>query len=913
VALNPGARFGPYHVTARLGAGGMGEVYRATDSKLGRDVALKVLPDALAGDPERLARFEQEARTLASVNHPNIAQIYGLEERDGVRALVMELVEGPTLADRIDGAGVPVDEALSLAEQVAGALMAAHEKGIVHRDLKPSNVMVDAPAGRVKVLDFGLAKKISTAEEAELTTLSGSPPATRAGTLMGTLPYMSPEQVRGEPLDARSDLWAFGCLVYELLAGASPFRRATSAETAAAILGEAPDLDRLPTTTPARIRMLVERCLRKDPRRRLHHAADARLELVDAASSPEAASGPSGDRRVSSLRWWLVGAGTAGLLAGALAMTVLGPEGQRRSPIEDLVTFSVPLPDGMAVGPGEVQTYLAVSPDGNALALADASPRATLRLHSFRDATTTPLSGTEGAATPVWSPDGRFIAFFAEGHLKKLDVLEGGPPQVMAPVAWEAGLSWSEDDVLLFSQPSDQGIAIHRMSANGVEPTPVTRVDPEREIAHAWPQFLPDGRRFLYLALAKSSDESPVHTLYAASLDGSERRPIPGVASRATYAAPGFLLYVAQGTLVAHRFDLDRTELVGDPVPLSSNLRYFEMTGQAEFSAAAGIARSALAFHGGPWTSELVVYDRAGKAVKSIGEPAAFHELSLSPDGRQLVVAVLDPTNGGRDLWVHNLETGRGRRLTLHPPDERSPVWSPDGRRVLFRSDVAGPPDLYVRDASGGGTTEAILRRPTVLHPEDWSRDGRLVLYQEVSRATGRDEWLLPLDGESPEPLLNTRYSEWGGKLSPDGRYVAFVSDESGNNQVYIAPIDDPGARRPVSTTYGLSPRWRGDGRELFYLGAGPSVFSVTIEAPSGALEIGEPAALFALDTPVYKGAWDVGPDGRLFVVNHVMEDTSRSPVTVMLGWIAQFEARESRARARLRGRLPTPFPEGSP
>jgi Tol biopolymer transport system component len=556
------------------------------------------------------------------------------------------------------------------------------------------------------------------------------------------------------------------------------------------------------------------------------------------------------------------------------------------------VTFSVPLPEGASIGPGEVQTYLAVSPDGGSIVFADAAPRAPLRLHSFRDATTKPLAGTEGAATPVWSPDGRFVAFFAEGRLKKVDVGGGGPPQELAALAWEAGLSWSRDDVLLFAQRTEHGITIHGVSADGGEPSAVTHVDPEREIGHTWPQFLPDGRHFLYLALEKSGAENPTRTLYVASLDGGERRAIRGVASRAVYAPPGVLLYVVDGALVARPFDPDRAVFTGDAVSLSTRLRHFRMTGQTEFSASAGTRRSVLAFHGGPWRSELVAYDRSGRRLRTIGDPAAFDQMSLSPDGQQLVVAVLNPDNGGRDLWVYDLTTDRARRLTLYPPDERSPVWSPDGRRILFRSDVNGPPDLYVQDANGGGTPQPILQRPTVLDPEDWSSDGHSVLYEEISRTTGRDQWLLPLDGGPPSPLLNTRYSEWGGKLSPDGRWVAFVSDESGDSQVYVAPVDDPGARRAVSTAGGMSPRWRGDGRELFYLGPGRSVMSVSIRARSG-LEIGEPHTLFTVEAPVFGGAYDVSADGQLFVVNHVIEDVSRSPITVVLDWTARLRQSE--------------------
>jgi Tol biopolymer transport system component len=899
VALNPGSRFGPYDVVARLGGGGMGEVYRAEDTRLGRQVALKVLPDSVAQDADRLARFEREARSLASLNHPNIAQIHGLEERDGVLALVMELVEGETLADRLARGRIRVDDALAVAEQVAEGLAAAHDEGIIHRDLKPANVMIDAAGGRVKVLDFGLAKRLSSGDGTELTTLSGSPAPTERGTLVGTVPYMSPEQVRGQPLDARSDLWALGCLTYELLVGTSPFGRATSAETIAAILGEPPDLDRLPPATPARARLLIGRCLRKDPRHRLHHAADARIELADAmgASDAGASGARSGGARgalpAAPSRWWVPGIGAAVVVVavGVIALVWSDRERGRRATGADVVTFSVPLPEGTAIGPGEMKTYLAVSPDGGSLVFAGAAARAPLQLHTFTDATTRPLAGTEGASTPVWSPDGRFVAFFAEGRLKKVNVAEGGPPQVLTEASWQGGVSWSRDGVLLFAQRRSDGIAIYRVAAEGGKPSPVTHPDPEREIGHVWPHFLPDGRRFLYLALERSSGESPTRTLYLASLDGGERRVIRGVASRAIYAPPGVLLYVAEGTLVGQPLDLDRAELTGDPVPLSSRLRHFRMTGQAEFSASAGTAHSVLAFHGGPWKSELVAYDRTGTRLRTLGEPSAFDTFAISPDGQRLVVAVLDPANGGHDLWVHDTRTDRTRRLTLHPPDEQSPVWSPDGNRILYRSDVDGPPDLYVRDASGGGAPEAMLKRPTVLEPEDWSRDGQFVLFREFSRATGNDEWLLPLDGEAPRPFLNTRYSEWDGRFSPDGRWVAFVSDESGGAQVYVAPRDDPGARRAVSTRGGISPRWRGDGRELLYVGPGPSVMATSF-AGGPKPTIGEPRVLFALGTPVFRGAWDVSPDGQLIVVNHMIEDVSGSPITVVLDWTARLEAR---------------------
>lgn len=891
MALSTGSRIGPYELGALIDEGGMGAVYRARDTRLGRDVAVKVLPEAFTDDEERLLRFEREARLLASMSHPNIAAVHGLEELDGVGALIMELVEGRTLADRLSEGPLEAAEALGIARQVCEALEAAHERGVVHRDLKPANVMVGS-GGRVKVLDFGLAKPVEM-ESGHVTDpvdRGTRQPATRSGMILGTPPYMSPEQLEGGSADPRTDIWAFGCLLYEMLVGRSPFARSTVWQSVAAVLEQEPDLDRLPGGTPWRIRLLLERCLRKDPGKRLHHVADARIEVEEALTEGEASGWgrkKGGRRRWSGAARTVLTMAVVALTAASLAWAV--SRGSTGSGSAGPVTFSVPLPSGVSIGPGEVSTYIAVSPDGGRLTFVGNSSNSPLRVHDFATGTTNVLEGTQGAASPFWSPDGRLIGFFAEGRLKKVAV-GGGPVETISDATWEAGNSWSADGVILFSQPVDGGMAIHRVSEDGGTPTPVTETDPERDFAHFWPHFLPDGRHFLYLALERSPDTGPLRTLYVASLDADEpQRPLLRSVSRAVYAPPGMLLYVTNGVLVAHPFDADRLALTGDPEPVTDRLRYFYMTGQAEFSASRTADQPVIAFHGGPWESRIQRYGRSGETLGPLTEPAAFDQLRISPDGTRAVVDVLDPANGGRDLWLYDLRTTASRRLTLHPADEQDPVWSPDGREILYRSDENGPPDLYVRSADGSGTPRRVLSGGAVFTPEDWSADGRGV-YQVASRSTGLDQWILDLDAEgAPRPLLDTPYREWGGTFSPDGRWIAFVSDESGQSQIYVAPVDDPGARRPLTVSGGIAPRWRDDG-EIVFLGPGRTVMAVDVRTEP-VLEADEPRILFELDEPAYAASYDVSPDGDLFLVNEVVEDARRAPIQVIMNWRAGGES----------------------
>lgn len=891
-----GQTLGHYEVVASVGAGGMGRVYRARDTRLSRDVAIKLLPEELADDPERLARFRREATLLASLNHPNIATVHGFEESDGISFIAMELIEGETLEDRLADGRLETGEALRIGRQIAEALSVAHDRGIVHRDLKPANVKV-RPDGTVKVLDFGLAKATGgSGGEHSVVAHSRSPTVdvkTRSGVLMGTAPYMSPEQVRGQEADGRSDLWAFGCLLYAMLTGRGPFDRATMADTLSAILEQRPQWDRLPTDTPEQIQSLLRRCLRRDPRNRLHHAADARIEIEEALGT---AAGPAGGATASrpgasSPRTAVVaGVAVATLaLAGfALAwmLDLIEIGGRDGLSATDLtrVRFEVPLPPGAAIFPGEVQSYIAVSPDGRSLAFSGNGSTDPVWLHSFADSETRRISGSEGSRSPFWSPDSRSLGFFAEGQLKKVD-LDSGAVEVISNASWEAGNSWSAEGVILFSQPFQGGPVIHRVSADGGEPEPVTEINPQTEIAHFWPEFLPDGRSFIYLSVERQVGDALTRRVWVQSLDRpGQRRELAGVGSRATYV-PGYLMYVNEGVLVARPFDVDGLAFTGPPQVISDELRYFFMTGQAEFSASRSATRPLVAFHGRPWVSRLVTYDRSGERLRELDGPAAYDQLRVSPDGEQVVVDVLDPRNGGRDLWLFDVDGDRApRRLTLDLPDERAAVWSGDGTQLAYRSDVNGPPDLFVRDADGGGEAESLLTGPTVTTPEDWSTPANALLLSVSSRSTGTDLILLPLDTREPLPLLNTRYNEWDGRFHPGGNWLAFASNESGPTQVYVAPVESPGARRPVSSGAGFAPAWSADGDELYYMAPGGSLMSVPI-ALTPELSIGPPARLFPLAIDATTRDFAVTPDGNVFIMIEVTEDTRRSPIQVILNW----------------------------
>ena len=976
MTLTPGTRLGPYEVTAQIGVGGMGEVYRATDTNLKRAVAIKVLPASVAADAERLARFQREAEVLAALNHPNIAAIYGLERSAGITALVMELVEGPTLADRLTLAGsglsalgsgqmasqgsgtkaqdsrlkahgLPLDEALPIAKQIAEALEAAHEQGIIHRDLKPANIKVRAD-GAVKVLDFGLAKALGPAEagfpgppqgghyvhgdrsvrlQPDLTaspTIT-TPAMTQAGMILGTAAYMSPEQARGKIVDKRADIWAFGAVLFEMLTGTRAFPGEDLTDTLAAVVRAEPDWGALPAALPSALGTYLRRCLQKDPRQRVQAIGDVRLALEGAfeTTAPQStATAPASTPR--GRRGWLAALGIAAVVVVALAIPALRHL-RETPPPETRVEIVTPATDD--------PVSFALSPDGRQIAfVASGDGASRLWLRSLATTTAQPLMGTEGARWPFWAPDSRSLGFFAGGVLKRLDVGgggAGGAPQTLAPAINGTGGTWNTDGVVVFAPSVTE--PLRRVFATGGAATAVTALGPQQQ-AHVAPHFLPDSRRFLFYVRGVPDTAG----IYLGALDGNAPTRLTAADSTGVYLPEGqtslalratsglagalrgggWLLWVRAGTLVAQRLDVAQAVLVGEPVTLADSVA-------VETLSAVSVAATGLVAYRTDAGSQrqLVWVDRSGMVRGAVGDSddSLFHP-RVSPDGRRVVVA--RTVQGNRDLWL--LDGARTSRVTFDAALDDRALWSPDGTRIVFRSLRTGQGDLYEKLTSGAGMEARLVASDQAKSPTSWSADGRFLLYQSQDPQTNIDLWVVPMVGDRPstgsgrpEPVegrtpfafLKTPYREVYGAFSPDGRWVAYQSDESGRPEVYVGQLvqpgaagttagaersvrlqpDQPGGQWQVSTAGGVFPAWRPDGKELYYLNPAGAMMAVSITVTGSAIELGAPVVLF--DTRIFGGGgdaqqgrqYDVAPDGR-FLINTEL-DSADAAITLLMNW----------------------------
>ena len=899
-----GSRLGAYEITGELGAGGMGEVYRATDTRLERDVAIKVLPAELAQDPERLARFEREAKLLASLNHPNIAHVYGFESAtlaDGSAAhfLAMELVPGEDLAERLKRGAIPLDEALAIARQIAEALEEAHEKGIVHRDLKPANVKL-TPDGKAKVLDFGLAKAWEGPGAAS-SDLSQSPTLARTGTaaglILGTAAYMSPEQARGKPVDRRTDIWAFGVVLFEMLTGQRLFAGETVSDTLAAVLKSEPGWKALPSATPAHVRQLLRRCLEREPKRRLRDVGEARVALEPGAgggrigSEPEAVISPW----PRGLPWALLA-----VLAVVSGVALWRARATATTPAT-AIRVMVELTDDPAVGLSSrsIGTSVVLSPAGDRLVFVAAGEGPAIYARRLDGLAATPVPGTERGHNPFFSPDGEWIAFFAEGKLKKV-ALSGGGAVTLADAEDPRGGAWLEDGTIVFAPRVESPLL--RVPESGGAPAPMTTLDATLEQrTHRWPDGLPGGRGLLYTAHTKTGSYDDA-SLVVQGPGGEPRRVLLKGGYHGRYLSSGHIVYLHDEKLFAAPFDLDRLELAGPAVPVIQGVAGATTSGTAQFSA----SRNGLLVYAAAGTRRGVLswLDRSGRLAPLRGQPAAYWDLRLSPEGDRVALAI--EQQGRSDIWVLDLRRDTLSRLTFHPDNDFHPVWTSDGRRIAYtswRPDV-GATNLFWQRADGSGEPERLTTSANRQFRGSWHPNGRFFAFTEARPGALYDVMMLTVEGDeksglrpgTPEALVSTPFQEQDPEFSPDGRWLAYLSNESGAFEVYVRPFPGPGGKWQISTGSGATPRWSKARPELLYHSGG-QLMVVSYSVVEGSFRASKPRPWAQL--PPTTEDFDWAPSGDRVALVHPERATGGGAPTRVLVFNVFDELRRLAPRAQ--------------
>jgi eukaryotic-like serine/threonine-protein kinase len=882
VTLTAGSRLGPYEILSAIGAGGMGEVYKARDTRLERTVAVKVLPEHLTSDEELRQRFEREAKTISQLSHAHICALYDIGREGDADYLVMEYLEGETLASRLNKGALPSEQLLRYGIEIADALDKAHRQGIVHRDLKPGNVMLTKSG--VKLLDFGLAKFQTAARDRALSGVSAlatqaqqSQPLTERGTVLGTFQYMAPEQLEGGEADARSDIFAFGAVLYEMATGRKAFSGKSQASLIGAILrDDPPSVNEIIPMTPPALNRVIKTCLAKDPEDRFQTAHDVKLQLqwISEGGSQAGLPAPVAARRKSRerLAW---GVAAAAIVAAAL----LGAGYLRRAPAKTTpIRFEIPTPEGVSLVDAPK-----ISPDGKILAFnaSDSSGRPRIWVRPLSALTAQPLAGTEGATRPFWSPDSRFLGFFAEGKLKKIEI-SGGPPQKICDYPTGSDGTWSPAGVILFDGRT--GDPIQRVSAEGGTPTVAVKAEASRkETMVAWPEFLPDGRHFLYEAQGQKAED---HMYRIGSLDSKDTRALAPAQSLVTYAPPGYLLFVRESTLVAQPFDAKALRTTGEPVPLAEHVGTIA-TGLARFSAS---RNGILAYRTGESGSRLLWVDRGGKELSTVGDPGEYGDILLSPKGDRLAYVTNDARGGKADIWIRDLARGASSRFTFDPAEDVRPLWSPDGKTIVFSSDRGGQFDLYTKAAGGGGQEQLLFKSDELKFAHDWSRDGRYIAFHSLGKKTGWDLWVLPTFGDrKPIPFLQTPFNETRPAFSPDGKWLAYQSNESGRAEIYVQNFPGPGGKWQVSTGGGFEPAWRADGKELYYGAPDQKIMAVEVHAGE-TFEAGVPQALFAARVqPIgnVRSHYVPSADGQRFLLLAPLGREAMVPTTVVVNWNA--------------------------
>ncbi len=883
MALPSGTKLGPYEIQSPLGAGGMGEVYRARDTRLDRTVAIKILPSHLSENAEAKQRFDREARTISSLNHPNVCTLFDVGHQDGTDFLVMEYLEGETLADRLRKGPLPMEQVFKYGIEICEGLDKAHRSGVVHRDLKPGNVMLTKTGA--KLMDFGLAKASvvsvvpgsSSSMTVTMSTPMGSHPLTVQGSVLGTFQYMAPEQVEGKEADARSDIFALGAVLYEMASGKRAFEGKTAASVMAAVLERDPaPISSMQPMTPPAFERLVKICLAKDPDERWQTAHDVKLQLKQIAeggsqtSAPALAAPPR--KRSNPLPW-----GVAAIL-GAVAMVALVMAylaNQKQLPVLRVVID--PPPKTQFNLSGDTAGPAMISPDGRYIVFSATSLGVTqLYLRGLEALASDPLPGTQGAGYPFWSPDSRSIAFFTQDKLKRIEIGGGAAPVTICDSTLGRGGSWGPDGTIVAALSYNTGIS--RVPASGGTPTALTKVDNVTYSSHRWPSFLPDGKHFLYIAINHAAPSSPETGVFMASLDGKEDRLLFHTLSNAIFAS-GHLLFMRDNSLVAQPFDPAAGKFTGDPQQLMENVQLDAGLWRANLSASTG---GTLIYASGVATGNQIVtwYDRSGKVLGTVGELGAFYELALSPDEKKLAVA--DANSATATIWIHDLSSKLKTRLSFNGGVQRTPIWSPDGRKVAFASNQQA--NISVQTIDSGVPAEVLLATADA-GLENWSRDGRYLLYSQ-GRALNLDLWVLPLFGDH-KPFRYGQSAQYHGEFSPDGRWIAYgAPDESGNPAIFVAPFPWTGAKWQISNGTGQEPHWRADGKELYYHDF-TSLIAVEVNGTGSAFQVGNSRKLFLSSVQYLGHQYAPSRDGQRFIAIAPSEGSSQT-LNLVQNWTAE-------------------------
>ena len=883
MTLAAGTRLGPYEIVAPIGAGGMGEVYKARDTRLERTVAIKVLPQHLSSSPEIRQRFEREAKTISQLSHSNICALYDVGNADGVEYLVMELLEGETLSDRLARGALPLEQTLRYGTQIADALDKAHRQGIVHRDLKPGNVMITKSG--VKLLDFGLAKAMAPPVQSAVTSLPtalGSMPnnLTQEGTILGTFQYMAPEQLEGREADGRTDIFSFGCVLYEMATGKKAFSGATQASLISSIMKDEPaPISAVAPMTPPALERVVRRCLAKDPEDRWQNAGDLGSELkwIAEGGSQSGIAAPVSPGRRGRASWKPWAAALVLAVAGFAAGNLF-----RRSPEAEVFRLSVELPSQLDLERNNAS--LALSPDGTTLALAatGADGRRLIWVRRMDGFGVQPLAGTDDAMIPFWSPDGRSIGFFAERKLKRVPAA-GGVVQTICEAADGRGASWSVDDVIAFA-PAPFG-GLWKVPATGGAPAPLTRTD-KPGATHRLPWFLPDGKRLLYFSGTQTSDQDKQSNIEVLDLASGKSTLVAKENSEGRYAEPGYLLFVREGNLMAQRLDAS-LKTTGGAIPIAEGVlfqpfRWFgnytvSRTGRLVFQGSGAVRRS-----------QLTWFDVDGKELGRVGEPANFFSVALSPDAQRAAMTYVAGQAGTKpEAWLYDLSRGVGARFSFGEQGSNFPIWSRDGREIAFGDPGGG---VSVKSADGTSAPRSIWPAKTNVWPLSWSPDGKLMLLRvQDPKSGGVDLWVLPLDGEGKaHPLVATDPDEFiNGSISPDGKWLQYISNESGRREVYVVPFPALGEKRQVSTAGATTGRWLGDKAIVYSQPPDGKLFAVDLEASGGSLQVGAPRPIFG-GKPAPRGAFDVTLDGKRLLFAVPVEDRASAQVRFVSDWRAE-------------------------